>query len=210
MKSRILILFTFSLLLLYTSRQAVWADVAEKEKAAENIVLSLYVSPEGNDSNVGTKEKPFKTIAKAKEVLRTTKVEKEGDKEVHLLAGTYLLTEPLRFTPEDGGTIDKAYRQVFYEGHGAVISGGKRVTGFVPVGDGCVVADVPEVKAGNWTFRDLYVNNVRAVRARFPNTGFLRVDKTGEDRRTHFFFKPDELKPVDDIDQVELVFLHDW
>ncbi|MDR2761702.1 MAG: right-handed parallel beta-helix repeat-containing protein [Planctomycetaceae bacterium] len=183
---------------------------AEKKSDAE-IVLSFYVSPDGNDLNSGTKEKPFKTIAKAQEALRTTKVEKKGDKEVHLLAGTYLLTAPLTFTPEDGGTVEKDYQQVFYEGHDAVISGGKRISGFVPTGnDGCVVADLPEVKSKKWTFRDLYVNDVRAVRARFPNAGFLRVDKTGKDRRTNFFFKSGELKPVDDLDQVELVFLHDW
>lgn len=214
MKNRVLMLFVFFLLLLYPLRQTVWADAEVKgntdNNSNSNIVLSFYVSPEGNDSDPGTKEKPFKTIAKAQEALRNTKTEKEGDKEVHLLSGTYLLTEPLRFTPEDGGTIDKAYRQVFYEGHNAVISGGKRISGFVPAGEGCVVTDLPEVKAGNWFFRDLYVNDVRAVRARFPNTDFLRVDKTGEDHRTHFFFQPEKLKPVADLDQVELVFLHDW
>jgi hypothetical protein len=114
----------------------------------------LYVSSEGNDANTGTKEKPFKTIAKAQEVLRNAKTEKEGDKKVHLFDGTYWLTEPLRFKPEDGGTIDNAYHQVFYEGHNAVISGGKHISGFVPTGnnDGCVVTDLPEVKAGQWTF----------------------------------------------------------
>ncbi|MDR0337860.1 MAG: right-handed parallel beta-helix repeat-containing protein [Planctomycetaceae bacterium] len=212
MRSLKLVLFTFFVFSLFVSRSIVSANVTPNPNpnTDENIVLSLYVSPDGNDANPGTKEKPFKTIGKAQEKLRATKLEKEGDKEVHLLAGNYLLTEPLRFRPEDGGTVDKFYRQVFYEGHGAVLSGGKRISGFVLAEDGCVVADLPEVKSGDWMFRDLYVNNVRAVRARFPNTGFLRVNKTGEDRRTHFFFQPEELKPVTDIDQVELIFLHDW
>lgn len=205
MLSMPLSLFT---LLLCISWQTAFAD--NTEKFIDKIVLSFYVSPEGNDSNAGTKEKPFQTITKAQEALRNTKTEKEGDKEVHLLPGTYILTKPLRFTPEDGGTIDKAYHQVFYEGHDAVISGGKRISGFVPTENNCVVTDLPEVKTGLWTFRDLYVNNVRAVRARFPNTGFLRINKTGQDKRTHFFFQPKELKPVPDLDLVELVFLHDW
>jgi hypothetical protein len=212
MKKFALSLLLFSVLFLCDFRQVIFGEDAIEPNASDNIVLSFYVSPDGNDSNVGTKEKPFKTIGKAKEAIRNTKTDKAGDKEVHLLAGTYWLTEPLRFTPEDGGTIDKAYHQVFYEGHNAVISGGKRISGFAPTGnnDGCVVADMPEVKAGKWAFRDLYVNNIRATRARFPNTGFLRVNKTGEDRRTKFFFNANELKPVDDLDQVELVFLHDW
>jgi hypothetical protein len=201
MKIRTLSLLLFALLLLCASRQAVFADV-----------LRFYVSPEGNDSHPGTQEKPFKTIARARDALRGAKTEKAGDKEVHLLAGTYWLTEPVRFEPQDGGSIGKDRHRVFYKGHDAVISGGKRISGFAPTGnnDGCVVAEVPEAKAGKWFFRDLYVNGARAVRARFPNTGFLRVAKVGEDRWTHFFFKSGELKPVDDLERVELVFLHDW
>jgi hypothetical protein len=176
----------------------------------DSIVLSLYVSPNGSDTNPGTEEKPFKTIVKAQETLRAAKPEKEGDKEVILLPGTYWLTEPLRFAPEDAGTIHGSYHQVFYEGRDAVISGGREIRGFTPLEDGIVTADIPEAKSGEWTFRDLYVNDVRAVRARFPNEGYLRVAQTGEDRRTNFFFNPGELKPVDDLEQVELVFLHDW
>ncbi|MDR1925761.1 MAG: right-handed parallel beta-helix repeat-containing protein [Planctomycetaceae bacterium] len=178
----------------------------------DGVVLRLYVSPNGSDTNPGTEKKPFKTIAKAQKILRTAKPEKDGDKEVILLSGTYWLTEPLRFAPEDAGTISVhgAHHKVFYKGRDAVISGGRVIRGFTPLEDGIVAADVPEAKSGKWTFRDLYVNDVRAVRARFPNEGYLRVAKRGEDRRTNFFFKPDELKPVDDLEQAELVFLHDW
>lgn len=176
----------------------------------DDIVLSLYVSPTGDDNNPGTKEKPFKTIAKAQETLRNTKLDREGDKEIHLLEGAHYLTEPLRFGPEDGGTVGSTYQQVFYEGHNALISGGKPISGFRDAGDGIVVADLPEVKEKSWFFRDLYVNDRRAVRARYPNEGFLHVKKSGEDHRTHFFFEPGDIEPVDDLDHVELVFLHDW
>lgn len=177
---------------------------------AEDVVLSFYVSPTGDDANLGTADKPFRTITKAQEAIRNTLLEKAGDKEVLLLPGEYVLTEPLRFGPEDGGVIEGAYHQVFYEGRDAVITGGKKITGFQPVENGIVVADIPEVGNGSWMFRDLYVNDSRATRARFPNEGFLHVEKAGEDRRTNFFFRQRELKQVPDLDQVELVFLHDW
>lgn len=177
----------------------------------DDIALSVYVSPDGDDANPGTEERPFKTIQKAQETLRTTPLDKKGNKEVHVLAGEYFLTEPLRFGPDDGGSVADGYRQVFYEGHDAVISGGKRIEGFREIEPGLVAADIPEVKDGQWSFRDLYVNDKRRVRARFPNEGYFRVKQSGEDRRTNFFFNvEDGVKPVRDLDAVELVFLHDW
>ena len=185
----------------------------------DKIVLSVYVSPDGDDANPGTETQPFKTIQKAREAVRNTKTDEKGNKEVNILPGVYFLTEPLRFGPEDGGSISDGYWQVFYEGHDAHVSGGKRITGFREIEPGLVVADVPEAKVlpvgvptlKQWSFRDLYVNDERRVRARFPNEGWFRIKQTGEDRRTNFFFNADDgIKPVRDLDKVELVFLHDW
>ncbi|MCL2119313.1 MAG: DUF1565 domain-containing protein, partial [Planctomycetaceae bacterium] len=177
----------------------------------DTIVLSVYVSPDGDDANPGTEDQPFQTIARAQEAIRNTPTDEKGNKEVHVLPGVYWLTEPLRFGPEDGGSVAEGYWQVFYEGHDAFLSGGKKMTGFREVEPGLVVADVPEVKAGQWSFRDLYVNDNRRVRARFPNEGWLHVKQAGEDRRTNFFFNADDgIKAVRDCDQIELVFLHDW
>ncbi|MCL2348730.1 MAG: right-handed parallel beta-helix repeat-containing protein [Planctomycetaceae bacterium] len=178
----------------------------------DKIVLSLYVSPDGDDANPGTEDKPFQTIARAQKAIRETVTKEDGNKEVHILAGEYCLTEPLRFGTEDGGVSRGNYdKLVFYEGHDATISGGKKITGFKDAGNGIVSVVIPEVKSGDWTFRDLYVNEKRMTRARFPNEGFLRVEKAGDDRRTNFFFQEsDALPKVRDLDQVELVFLHDW
>ncbi|MDR1385073.1 MAG: right-handed parallel beta-helix repeat-containing protein [Planctomycetaceae bacterium] len=181
----------------------------------DDIALSVYVSPTGDDTNSGTAEKPFKTVQRAQEKLRTRQIAQKGNKEVHLLAGEYVLTEPIKFTPEDGGSVKNDYQQVFYEGHDAVLSGGEKITGFQKADsfavDNVVVADIPGAKDGKWTFRDLYVNDRRAVRARFPNEGFLRVKHAGEDRRTNFFFNAEDgLKSMPDLEQAELVFLHDW
>jgi len=76
----------------------------------DHIVLSVYVSPGGNDANPGTEAQPFKTIARAQEAIRNTKTEEKGNREVHILEGEYLLTEPLRFGPEDGGSVADGYQ----------------------------------------------------------------------------------------------------
>jgi len=193
--------------------------VTEKTFSAQiefdDVALSVYVSPSGDDANPGTEEKPFKTISRAQKAIRTTPLTKKGNKEVHILAGEYFLTEPIKFTPEDGGSVKNDYQQVFYEGHNATISGGKKITGFKKAEnfkiENIVVADVPEAQDGKWAFRDLYVNDKRAIRSRFPNKDYFRVKQAGDDHRTNFFFHTeDKIKNVPDLEQVELVFLHDW
>ncbi|MFT5130099.1 MAG: hypothetical protein ACI8W8_003728, partial [Rhodothermales bacterium] len=56
---------------------------------------------------------------------------------------------------------------------------------------------------------EFFVNGQPATRARHPNTGYLRVEKVGADRRTGFTFRADDL-PVGDYAGAELLFLHDW
>jgi hypothetical protein len=58
-----------------------------------------YVSPlQGNDSNQGSEQSPFRTIVKAQEAARRT----QGEAVILLRGGVYRLDEPLVFTPQDG------------------------------------------------------------------------------------------------------------
>jgi len=172
---------------------------------------ALYVSPQGSDTNRGTKEQPFATIQKAVEAASGTN-NRDGAM-IYLAKGTYFLTEPIRPKPYERTTL----HEIDLTGEGGydrppevTISGGRIITGFTEVEPGLVVADVPDVKEGNWNFRDLYVNDRRAIRAREPNTGYFRIEKAGEDRRTNFVYNEGDLKNWKDLANVELVFLHDW
>ena len=66
----------------------------------------FYVAPTGNDSNPGSKEKPFATLVRARDAVRALK--KQGPLtepvRVHVAGGCYALNEPLVLTSEDGGT----------------------------------------------------------------------------------------------------------
>ena len=163
-----------------------------------------YVSPQGSDTSPGTEELPFATIQKAVDAMS---LHQEGNlKVIYLSTGTYTLTEPIRIT--------SPLQLQGKEGAQVTISGGRKITGFTPVDGnteaGLVVADIPDVKAGTWDFRDLYVNDQRAIRARHPNTGFFRIARTGADRRTNFTYNEGDLKNWQDLANVELVFMHDW
>ncbi len=177
--------------------------------------VDLYVAPEGDDTNLGTKEKPFATIAGARDAVRTKIAAGLRDTvTVYIRGGTYRITAPIEFKPEDsvppeGGTS----RSVSYAAYGdekPIISGGRVITGWTVTANGDWTAQIPEVTSGTWTFRQLYVGGRRAQRARHPNSGYFRVQKVGKDRRTNFQFKAGDLRAYRDLDTVELVFIHDW
>ena len=59
--------------------------------------------PSGDDANPGTEEQPLRTIARARDVVRTLNHDMADDITV-FIAGEHHLDEPLEFRPEDSGT----------------------------------------------------------------------------------------------------------
>ena len=174
-----------------------YAPISEAQEPA---VAAYWVAPNGNDANPGTHVQPFATIQKAVDAVS---LRKEAAKNVMLEKGTYFVTEPIRIKT----SISLSGNGVLPE---VTISGGQKITGFKEIEKGLAAADVPEAKAGTWAFHDLYVNDRRAIRARSPNTGYFRIEKAGQDRRTNFIYNEGDLKKWKDLENVELVFLHDW
>jgi len=66
----------------------------------------IYVAVDGNDANPGTLEKPVKTFAKAKEMVRELKKTATEEIKVAFKAGDYGVLDNLTFTAEDSGTAD--------------------------------------------------------------------------------------------------------
>jgi hypothetical protein len=171
----------------------------------------FYVSPAGSDSNPGTREKPFATIEKAKEAVRSAGQSGQlADITVYLDGGVYQVEESIAFKPEDSG---KDSFQVIYkamEGEKPILSGGLQITDWEQNEQDFWVAKVPPVNDRPWIFRELFIDGNRARRARHPDQGYLHVDKVGEDNRTNFFFKPGDFPLPENSGEVELVLLHDW
>jgi hypothetical protein len=142
---------------------------------AQPATADFCVAPGGSDSNPGTPERPFASIARAKEaVRRRIAAGLNADVKVVLRGGVYTLTEPVLFGPEDSGTEKHAITYAAHPGEQVVLSGGRKITGWQK-GDGPIwTATVPGVREGKWHFRNLFVAGRRAVRARTPN----RDDKT--------------------------------
>jgi hypothetical protein len=132
----------------------------------------FYVAPDGKDANPGTAAAPFATVAKARDAVRQkVAVGLDHDIVVQVRGGVYPLSETLVFGSEDTGTKEHSITYAAAPGEKVVLSGGRTITGWKK-GQGSVwTTELPEVKAGKWYFRQLFVNGRRAIRARTPNAG---------------------------------------
>lgn len=129
---------------------------------------AIYVSPSGDDSNPGTLDKPLKTVAKARDMVRTKNSAMTADQLVYLRGGTYPLTEAVTFANADSGKDGHYVKYMAYPDEQPLVTGGKRITGW-KVSD--TAKNIYSADAGTTPFRQLYVNGVKAVRARTPNQG---------------------------------------
>ena len=68
-------------------------DIPTLKVAQREVQQELFVSPEGSDSNAGTIDSPFLTVARAQEEVRKYNQNMSGDILVYLREGTYEITE---------------------------------------------------------------------------------------------------------------------
>ena len=177
----------------------------------------LYVATDGNDNSPGTKGKPFATIDRAKARVRELKNEVDTPITVLVRGGTYHLSKPLVFTPEDSGTQQQPITYAAYRGEEPVFSGGIPITGWQK-GDGPVwTTVVPKVQQGDWYFRQLFVDGRRCTPARIPNNDYLRTagpgkesDKLDPETKISFYYQNDDLKWWPNMDDVVLMAYHSW
>ncbi len=194
--------------------------------------LVFYVSPVGNDvwsgrlraPNREGSDGPFATIARARDVIRALGRQQAGLKrpvKVLIRAGTYFLSEPVVFLPEDSGTKQCPITYAGYPREHPVISGGCLITGWRPAqvnGKQVWAADLPEVKQGKWYFRQLFVNGERRPRTRLPKQGFYQFTGLPEvteetpwsEGQTAAQFASGDLRHWQNLSDVEVVALHLW
>lgn len=166
-------------LLGHAARPAAAAEVAASQP------LHFYVSVKGDDRWNGRRpaaqpapaegseaiDGPFATLARARDAIRDIRSETQlvQPVTVMVLDGTYYLDEPLELSGQDSGTAESPLTITAFPGHRPVLSGGRKIEGWKPSGNGIVQALLPDVKSGDWNFRQLFHNGRRQIRARWPN-----------------------------------------
>ena len=178
----------------------------------------FYVAVTGDDANPGTQAKPFATVARARDAVRQLKKTMPQRKKMIIVqvgAGTYLLKEPLVFTPEDSGT---PHTPVFYVSDlrgAAILSGGKLITDWREVLPGRWETTVPDVAAGKWNFAQLYINDQRRPRPVLPKDGYYfiagQMSPTHGQKPDQFRFKGNEFRADwRSLGDVEVTTFHLW
>ncbi|MCT4596713.1 MAG: discoidin domain-containing protein [Vallitalea sp.] len=151
-----------------------------------NSATEYYVSPNGNDSNDGTISSPFKTLKKARDIVRGVNSSMSQDIIIYLRGGEYSLTETFTLSEQDSGT--NGYKIIYkaYNNETPIISGGKKITGWTQTnlnGHSVYKANV----SGISNFRELYINDTRATRANSVNGVDLRAN--GHFSKLHDVYK---------------------
>jgi hypothetical protein len=122
--------------------------------------VDFYVAPNGSDNNTGTSAgAAFQTLPKAQQAVRQVTKGMTGNITVHVGSGIYTLSAPLKFTAEDSGQGGFA---VAWVGKNALISGGRKITGWTAGSNSVYSANVP---VGTKS-RNLYVNGQASNYAR--------------------------------------------
>ncbi len=142
-----------------------WVSGVASADLAETI---FHVALTGQDTNPGTAQAPFRSLARAQAAVRA-EVAKGLQRPVRVVigAGTYCLNQTLLLEPGDSGTAEHAITWAAAVGEKVVISGGRPIIGWQRQEGNLWVASVPWARQKG--FRELYVNGKRAVRARAPN-----------------------------------------
>lgn len=185
---------------------------------------NIYVSVTGNDNNAGTAVAPKATLQaalrQARELRRLGDSSIRGGIHIILGAGTWFTEEPVMIRPEDSGTADSPTVIEAADGTRPVISGGVIISGWkkavqLPAGlpaaaKGHVwVAPVPARGGTLFLFRQLWVNDHKAVRARYSNgDSMCRIIRW--DHHTQQCWIPTPAVPaLQQAKGVEL-FIHQW
>lgn len=134
-----------------------------------------WVATDGSDAARGDEAHPFLTIAHARDVVRSSIYRQLCTINVTVKGGTYRLAEPLTFGTQDSGSARAPVVYRAASGEIPILSGAAPITGWT-LHDAALNIWQAQTTVSTTTMpRQLYVNGVRATRARtvdYPNYYF--------------------------------------
>lgn len=188
-----------------------WAGWRQRPYQLQHFgTLFLHPSLRPHEIHVGSQQS-VKTLHQAQDKVR--QLVKQGldrDVLVILKEGRYALDRPLELSHLDSGSNDFSitytpYPAYTWPGDKVVISGGQKLQGWRKVKDQLWEVKVPTGQG----MRQLFKNGRRLSRARFPNQGYLKIQKPNQDYRV---LQLTEALPKLDVTETltELVTIQNW
>jgi hypothetical protein len=174
--------------------------VASSSSAAE-----FFVSPTGDDSNPGSKARPFASLERARDEVRKEKqVHPDRDYTVQLRGGIYHLKSTVVFSLADSAAPGRTVTYKAYRDEKPVFSSGRAIDGWRKEGK-FWIADMPE---GLKPFLTLYDAAGRLQRARGPAFAPTMTYKDATNVNLDYFtlpFPPGALKNWPNLGDVDIV-----
>jgi hypothetical protein len=120
---------------------------------ATSRAAELYVVPDGNDGNPGTRAAPLKTLEAARDAIRKLKNDQgqlAGGATVWLRGGIYRIGKTFELDQRDSGTKEAPIVYRACEGEEVRLNGGRPLdpAAFRPVSDPAILARLPEIARG--------------------------------------------------------------
>lgn len=168
---------------------------------------NIYVSPNGSDQQNGSAAQPKATLAAALQQAREWRRLHDPaiQQGIHIIlkGGTYYLYEPVFIRPEDAGTAESPTFIEAEKGEHPVLSGAVTIDAWKPYKGKIQVANIPYAIDD---FRELWVNNERAIRAKdTPGDSMHRILRWDYNTQSCWIPTP-KVKPTDGLE----MFIHQW
>jgi hypothetical protein len=185
----------------------------------------LWISTSGSDSAEGSRQKPLASLAvaqrKARDLRRIDTFSKHAGIRIRLRGGTYFLQHPLAFRTEDSGTATSPTIIEAAPGEHPILSGGIRITNWIkapkaipdlpPVARGKIwMADAPIISGCVLEFRQLWIDDHKAVRARQPNGEALSRMLVWDRTNRLAWIPSTSLASLRNPAQAEMIFHQQW
>ena len=196
---------------------------------AADSAADFYVAPGGNDAwsgrlaerNTAGNDGPVATLQRAKQLvaeLRKNEPNRDRPMVVTVRAGTYFIDQPLAFGPDDSGTEKSPTIYAAWGDERPVISGGVRIGNWQVTAEGRWQTTLEDVKAGKWSFAQLFVNDQRRSRPQLPKQGYYQIaeqlpptPEAGDKGHNQFRFTGDEIRADwANLKDVEVMPFHEW
>jgi len=160
--------------------------LASTSATAAEVTADLYVATNGRDTWSGRfaepkpdgADGPLASIARAQALVRELKPGLKIRQQpivVSIRGGVYYLERPLVFGPDDSGSPRVPVVYQAFPGERPIISGGRRIDGWRVMPDGRWETTLPDVKSGQWSFAQLFVDDQRCFRPRLPKQGYYYI-----------------------------------
>ncbi|MBI2841992.1 MAG: right-handed parallel beta-helix repeat-containing protein [Armatimonadetes bacterium] len=131
----------------------------------------FYVSTDGSDRNLGTKNRPFATLQKARDAVRGYEGNRGIDRPITVLVrgGKYFMHQTLVLGEQDSGTSEFPVTYAAYPGEKPILSGGQMAINWKPYKGQILQGELPGGKDGKIKARQMTFNGKLQRRARWPN-----------------------------------------